>query len=151
MDIGSLLASLNANAVEYVVIGAMAFPLHGYGRTTLDVDVFIRPEPSNASRALKALSDFGYDVTDLTVDDLLTKKVLIRQYIVVADIHPFVKGTTFEKVWGNRVEGEYEGVPAWFASLDDLIEMKEAAGRPKDIEDLANLLELRRRRQRDGS
>jgi hypothetical protein len=35
--------------------------------------------------------------------------------------------------------------PAAFASLDDLIRMKEAAGRAKDLEDLRVLVELRRR------
>jgi len=152
MDIESLLRSLNDRAVEYVIIGAAAFPVHGYSRATLDVDLFIRAEPDNARRTLDALRQFGYDVTDITVDDLLHNKVLIRQYIVETDVHPFVTGTTFEKVWANRVEGEYEGVPAWFASLDDLIEMKEAAGRPKDLQDLVCLRELKLRRdQRNES
>ena len=35
------------------------------------------------------------------------------------------------------------GVPVAFASLDDLIRMKEAAGRPKDLEDLRVLRRLR--------
>jgi hypothetical protein len=33
--------------------------------------------------------------------------------------------------------------PTSFASLDDLIRMKEAAGRPKDLEDLRVLRRLR--------
>lgn len=42
MDIEGLLRSLNAHSAEYVVIGATAFPVHGYARATLDVDIFIR-------------------------------------------------------------------------------------------------------------
>ncbi len=38
MDIEGLLRSLNAHSVEYVIIGATAFPIHGYARATLDVD-----------------------------------------------------------------------------------------------------------------
>ena len=147
MDIESLLRSLRGHAVEFVVIGAQAFPVHGYSRATLDIDLFIRPERGNAQLARDALAAFGYDVTDLTVDDLLTKKVLIRQYVVAADIHPFVKGVTFEQVWSNRVEGLYGETPAYFASLDDLIEMKAAAGRPKDLDDLRNLRDLKRLRE----
>ncbi len=146
MDIETLLRLLRENAVEFVVIGAAAFPVHGYSRVTLDIDVFIRPEPDNARRTWAALKQFGYDVTDLTVEDLLTKKVLIRQYIVETDIHPFVTGTTFEKVWANKVEGLYGETPVFYPSLDDLIEMKRAAGRPKDLEDLKYLVELKRRR-----
>lgn len=37
MDIPSLLKSLNAHDVRYVIIGATAFPVHGYSRATLDI------------------------------------------------------------------------------------------------------------------
>jgi len=147
MDTEGLLRSLRDHAVECVVIGATAFPIHGYARATLDIDVFIRPERENAERTLAALRAFGYDVTDLSVDDLLTKKVLIRQYVVETDVHPFVKGISFEQVWANKVEGQYGEAPVFYASLDDLITMKEAAGRPKDVEDLVQLRELQSRRE----
>jgi predicted nucleotidyltransferase len=45
VDIESLLRSLNDHSVEYVLIGATAFPVHGYARATLDVDIFIRATP----------------------------------------------------------------------------------------------------------
>ncbi|OGX37653.1 MAG: hypothetical protein A3G91_04550 [Omnitrophica WOR_2 bacterium RIFCSPLOWO2_12_FULL_50_9] len=131
--------------MKFVVIGATAFPIHGYSRATLDIDIFIEPEESNAHRTREALRDFGYDVTDVTVKDILTKKLLIRQYIVETDIHPFVKGITFEKVWEDKVKAKFGSTFAWFASLDSLIEMKRAAGRPKDIEDLKFLVRLKRK------
>ena len=142
MDIESLLRSLNAHEVRYVVIGAAAFPVHGYARATLDVDVFIDAGEENARRTWAALRDFGYDVTDLSIEALRTKKILIRQYLVETDVHPFVVGATFEDVWAHRVEGQVGETTAWFASLDDLIKMKEAAGRPKDLEDLRVLRKL---------
>jgi len=144
LDTENLLKLLNAHNVEFVIIGATAFPVHGYARATLDIDLFIRPEPENARRTLKALQEFGYDVTDLSEGDLLSKKVLIRQYLVETDIHPFVQGITFGKVWKNRVSGTYGNEKVYYASLDDLITMKKAAGRPKDIEDLKFLLHLKK-------
>lgn len=123
-----------------MVIGATAFPVHGYARATLDIDIFIDPTPANAGRTLAALLDVGYDVTDVTVNDLLTKKLLIRQYALETDIHPFVAG-----VWRNRVRSRIGQASAGFASLDDLIRMKRAAGRPKDLEDLRVLLRLKRK------
>jgi len=135
---------LNAHKVEFVIIGATAFPVHGYARATLDIDLFIRPELENARRTLQALKEFGYDVTDLNADDLLSKKVLIRQYLLETDIHPFVQGVTFDRVWKNRVSGTYGNEKVYYASLDDLIMMKKAAGRPKDIEDLKFLLSLKK-------
>lgn len=143
MDTEALLRSLNARDVRYVVIGATAFPVHGYARATLDIDLLIEPTMENVSRVRAALADFGYDVSDLTTEDLLQKKVLIRQYVVQADLHPFVKGATWDEVWTNRVQAVFGKTPAFFASLDDLIRMKQAAGRPKDLEDLKVLLKLR--------
>ena len=144
MDTESLLRSLNAHNVDYVIIGATAFPIHGYARATLDIDIFIRPESENAKLTLRALQDFGYDVSDLTEEDLLTKKVLIRQYLVETDIHPFVRGITFDQVRAHRVPGKYGNQKVHYASLDDLIAMKRAAGRGKDLEDLKALEKLKK-------
>ena len=143
MDTESLLKSLNEHKVDYVIIGATAFPIHGYARATLDIDLFIRPDQENAHRTLKALKAFGYDVSDLTEEELLTKKILIRQYLVETDIHPFVAGATFDQVWANRVAGTYGKEGVFYASLDDLITMKKAAGRSKDLEDLKVLSRLK--------
>jgi predicted nucleotidyltransferase len=143
VDIASLLRSLNAHSVRYVVIGATAFPVHGYARATLDLDVFIEPTPENAARARAALIEFGYDLTDVSTDDLLRSKVLIRQYLVEVDVHPYVAGVSFADVWSGRVEGRLGDVDVCFAGLDDLIRMKRAAARPKDLEDLRVLEALR--------
>jgi predicted nucleotidyltransferase len=148
MEVEGLLRLLKEHRVRFVIIGATAFPVHGYSRATLDIDLFIEPTPRNAERTRDALRAFGYDVSDVSVDDLLTKKLLIRQYIVETDIHPFVKGTTFRRVWANKVKARFGRTFVWFASLDDLIQMKEAAGRPKDREDLKFLRRLRRRNGR---
>ena len=144
MDTESLLQSLNAHRVRYVVIGATAFPVHGYARATLDIDIFIDPTPTNARRTLAALADVGYDVSDITETDLRTKKLLIRQYALETDIHPFVAGVTFATVWRNRVRSHVGRTVTNVASLNDLIRMKRAAGRPKDREDLRALLKLKR-------
>lgn len=143
MDIEGLLKSLNAHNVRYVVIGATAFPVHGYARATLDLDLFIEPTAGNAARAHEALVAFGYDMSDVTVDEMLVKKILIRQYLIETDLHPFVKGVSFDEVWARRVEDRIGETLAPFAGLDDLIRMKEAAGRPKDLDDLRVLRKLR--------
>lgn len=147
MDTESLLKSLNAHNVRYVVIGATAFPIHGYARATLDVDILIEATIENAQRTHEALSALGYDLSDVSVDELRTKKVLIRQYLLEVDVHPFARGVAFEDVWARRVEDRLGSTPASFASLEDLIRMKEAAGRAKDLEDLKYLRRLWEKRQ----
>ena len=146
MDTEKLLQLLKEHKVKFVIIGATAFPVHGYSRATLDIDIFIKPDAINAARTKDALKEFGYDVIDITAQDLLTKKLLIRQYIVETDIHPFVKGITFEQVWKNKIKTRFQDTMVWFASLDDLIAMKEAANRPKDKEDLKYLRRLKKTR-----
>jgi len=146
VDIEGLLKSLNGHRVKFVVIGAMAFPVHGYSRVTLDIDIFIKPDRENANRTWEALQAFGYDMADVKIQDLLTKKLLIRQYEVETDLHPFVKGVTFDQVWRRKVRARVENTSVYFASLDDLITMKQAAGRSKDREDLSYLLKLKKQR-----
>lgn len=145
MDTEKLLKLLNENSVRYVVIGATAFPVHGYARATLDIDIFIDSDLTNVKKALKALSDFGYDLTDISAEDAQHNKILIRQYVLELDLHPFVAGLTFEQAWQNKVASKIGSTKAYFASLDDLIKMKEAAGRPKDRQDLQALKRLKKR------
>ena len=145
MDTKRLLKLLKEYRVRFVIIGATAFPVHGYSRATLDIDIFIKPERPNAERVWNALKEFGYDMTGVTLDELLTKKLLIRQYAVETDVHPFVKGVTFENVWKNKVRAKFGDTLVNFASLDDLIKMKRSAGRTQDLEDLKYLLRLRKK------
>lgn len=142
-----LLRLLKGHKVAFVVIGATAFPVHGYARATLDIDIFIRPDVANARKAWAALKEFGYDLSDVSVEDLLKKKLLIRQYDVETDVHPFVKGITFEQAWKNKVRAKFGQTFVYFASLKDLIKMKQASARAKDIEDLKYLRRLVRKKK----
>lgn len=145
MDIRNLLELLNENSCKYLVIGALAFPHYGYARATLDIDIFIEPSPGNADKVHHALDAFGFDVSDIATRDLLDFKLLIRDYALQLDVHPFVTGVEFDNVWSSRVQTSIKGIPVWLPSLEDLIVMKKAAGRQKDLEDLRYLERLRDR------
>jgi predicted nucleotidyltransferase len=147
MDIEDLLKSLNDHKVKFIIIGAAAFPVHGYASATMDTDIFIEPTEANVKKCLAALRDFGYDVDQISEKDLLEKKILLRQYLVEIDIHPYVKGITFKIVWKNKVKDKIGTTSVYFAGLDDLIKMIRAAGRPKDKEDLKALLKLQKIRK----
>lgn len=146
MDTEKLLRLLKENKVTFLVIGASAFPVYGYARATLDIDLFVKPEIENINRLIKALEEFGYDLMDLIPTDFIKKKVLIRQYMVEADIHPFVKGISFEEAWKNKIAAKFGNTEIYFPSLDDMIKMKKAAGRPIDLEDLKYLLEIKKKK-----
>jgi len=139
---------LNENNVKYVIIGAFAFSSAGYVRGTLDIDIFIKPEIENIKKCRSALEEAGYDFQNTKDEDILKYKILFRQYDIPLDIHPFVKGVTFEQLWKNKKTDFIGKTKAYFASLNELIKMKSAAARPKDVEDLKYLKEIKKQTRR---
>ncbi len=145
MNVKKLLQLLVDRKVKFVVIGAWAFPAYGYTRNTVDIDLFFEPTSANAKRLVKALTDFGYDgIENLTMDELIKKKTLFRQYLMDTDIHPFVAGVKFKEVWKSKKEVEIEKVKVFIPSLEHIIRMKKAAGRTKDLADLEFLEEIKK-------
>jgi len=145
MTIQKLLQSLVDHKVKFVVIGAWAFPAYGFTRNTYDIDIFFEPTKANVKRLIKALKNFGYGgLEDLTINEFIKKKTLFRQYVLDTDIHPFVAGAEFKDVWKTKKEVEIEKVKVFVPSLDNLIAMKKAAGRTKDLADLEYLEEIKR-------
>lgn len=148
MTIQKLLQLLAEHKVKFVVIGSWAFPSHGYSRATYDIDIFYEPTKSNIKKMVTALQKAGYKgIEDLTIEQLKTKKTLFRQYLQQTDIHPFVAGVEFSEVWKNKRETTIEKVKVYVPSLEDIIVMKKAAGRTKDIADLEVLEEIKRQLQ----
>jgi predicted nucleotidyltransferase len=143
MDTEKLLKSLSENKVDFMVIGATAFPVYGYARATLDIDLFVRPEKENITNLRRALLDFGYDLSDISEEDMLKNKLLIRQHALETDIHPYVKGVTFKEIWKNKIAAKFGETEVYFPCLDDMIRMKKAAGRAKDLEDLKYLTKIK--------
>jgi len=141
-----LLKLLKENNVQFVIIGAMAFPAYGFTRDTRDLDIFINPSEKNINNCINALIDFGYDIEDLTVDDFLKYKVLFRQKnLMLLDVHPKAKGVkNFDNLWKHRKKIKFDNFYVSIASLDDLITMKKAAGRTKDKADLEELFAVKR-------
>lgn len=148
MDTKTLLKSLKEHKVNFVIIGGTACIAHGHARLTKDIDIFVEPTRENMQRTFTALEACGYDLMDTTVEEALEKKLLFRQYILLTDIHPSVTGVSFEDVWKNRLQFKLEGEDVYFSSLEDLMKMKVAAGRPQDLEDLKVLKEIKKQTRR---
>ncbi|MFH1653786.1 MAG: nucleotidyltransferase [Pseudomonadota bacterium] len=148
MKIEKLLKLLNEKQIKFAIVGAYACAAHGYVRATADIDILIDPSEENIDRLRAALEEFGYRTHAASLEDFKTKKILFRQYWLDTDIHPFVDGVKTDDALKNRIKGDCEGVKTYFVSLNDLIRMKRAAGRPKDIEDLRYLEEIRRQKKK---
>ena len=133
---------LNANRVEYLLIGGYAVGCYGYPRPTANVDVWIATSSDNARRVLSALGAFGFGAHTRASLDLLTKPGnVVRMGIppLRIEIQTEISGIQFEECCARRVVKELDGVSVPIISLDDLKRNKRAAGRHKDLADLENL------------
>lgn len=140
MDIKTLLQSLLDHKVKFLVIGGWALPAYTIERMTRDIDIFIEPTEENVKKTIKALQKAGYlAVEDEHISLFLSKKVLLREYILQTDIHPFVKGTDFDRAWKTKKETVIKGLKVFVPSIEELLIMKRAANRPKDIDDIKQL------------
>jgi hypothetical protein len=147
-DFPTLCGHLNRHGVEYLVIGGWAAIIHGLPRTTLDVDIFIRPTEANAGRVIAALSEIGFGIArDLTTDEILGRSVLPFADQLRVDI--------FTRPWGlgdydacaaRAVRVEFEGVAIPVVHFDDLLASK-ATDRPQDRADADALRQLRTSRE----
>jgi hypothetical protein len=145
-DFADFLASLNSEGAAYVVIGGMAVMYHIPYRTTRDIDVLIEPTLENAVRVRRAIECWGGFETKYAPEEFISGDILSFGGLLRVEVHSRVPGATWEQVLRNRITADLLGVPTYFASLDDLIAMKEATGRPeKDLPDLRRLRRLRER------
>ncbi len=147
-DFADFLAALNSEGASYVVIGGMAvISLIPY-RTTRDIDVLIEPTLENARRVREAVRKWGGFEPEFTAEEFISGDILSFGGLLRVEVHASVPGADWEGVWKRRVRGELLGVTTHFAALEDLIAMKEAAGRrEKDLPDLKRLRRLLERRR----
>lgn len=147
-DFSDLLSAFNANGVEHIVVGAHALAAHGHVRATKDLDVWVRPDPENAGRVLRALAAFGAPVADLTERDLSAPGLLFQIGVapVRIDVVTAIDGVAFDDAWGERVETRFGGQPTAVLSLRHLIVNKRAAGRLQDLADVERLEAITRGR-----
>lgn len=140
-DYKEFLRLLRAHGVEYLLIGGWAVGYHGYPRATYDLDVWVAISPANADRVVKALAEFGFDVTELSTDLFLQPDKIIRMGVepVRIEVMTSISGVEFDDCYRDRLETTLNDVPVSLINLRDLKINKEASGRLKDLSDLENL------------
>jgi len=137
-DFRDLLAEFNAKQVEYLVVGGHALAAHGLVRATKDLDVWVRPHPSNAARAIAALATFGAPLQDLTESDLAAAGTIFQIGVppIRIDVITSIDGVTFDEAWPARIEASFVDQTVTVLSRADLIRNKRAAGRAQDLLDV---------------
>jgi hypothetical protein len=151
-----IFAVLHRHGVDYVTIGGIAANAHGSRRLTLDVDIIPAPEESNYQRLVAALDDLGVpasvvdsDFRDLDPRDTfdLARATVLKLPTAVGDLDVLngaPGAAPYEDLRERAIEVEVRGTPVRIVSLDDLIAMKRASRRPRDLRDIADLTATRK-------
>jgi hypothetical protein len=133
----------NKYELEYLVIGGFAVSVHGYPRTTKDLDVCINKTEENAEKILKILKDFGFGSLNFKMEDFLKDDMIAQLGYppIRIDILNDLNGIDFNFAFNNRRIVKMNGVPTNFIGYNELLINKEKAGRDQDLLDIKKLKE----------
>ena len=142
-DFRDFIAALNQEEVRYILVGGYSVILHGYPRTTGDMDIWVERTSENYQRVKKAFSVFGMPVFDMTEENFLHHPVwdvfTFGIPPVAIDIMIKLEGMDFADAYSRSVYFKDENLQIRTIHRNDLITAKKIAGRAKDQNDLENL------------
>jgi predicted nucleotidyltransferase len=153
VDLERLLPALSGAGVEFIVIGGVAAIVHGSARLTQDLDVVYRRNPENIVRLATALKPFApylrgappglpfqWDAETIQRGLNFTLVTSVGPLDVLGEI---AGGGTYETLISHSRKLSVFGIECYCLGLDRLIQAKRDAGRPKDLEVIAELEALR--------
>lgn len=157
LDPGGLIRVLNAGNVAFIVIGGFAVGAHGLPRATKDLDIVPDPAPDNLQRLAQVLEEIDAEIMgsdEFDPDELpasnpsemlnLGGNIVLVTKLGRLDVFQLVEPEMeYEKLLPASVSGQVFGQTVRFCGYEDLVKMKEAAGRPEDLLDLQRLREIR--------
>jgi len=131
---------LNAEGVEYLVVGGYALAAHGHPRYTGDIDFWVRPSGDNVTRLLTVLRRFGFESLGLKAADFEPDSVIqLGQPPRRIDLLTAIDGVEFDACWARREQVTVDGVVLPIIGLEDFAANKRSSGRLKDLADLESL------------
>ena len=153
---------LNAAGVRYVVVGGVAAVLHGYARMTADVDVAVDLAPQESLKMIRALVSQGFRpqvpvsaeaFADPAVREEWLQEKHMRAFSLVDPANPMrvidvllAPEIPFEELYVRSLDAVVGQTPIKLASLEDLIALKQHAGRPQDLADVEHLRALQKQK-----
>lgn len=148
-DFESLLTALDEAGVEFILIGGFAATAHGSAAVTVDLDVVYARTPENIIRLTRALEPldpylrgappglpFRFDVATVERGLNFTLRTTAGDLDALGEA---TGGGTFEALLPHSERRKVFGREILIVDLEMLIRLKRAAGRPKDLERIAEL------------
>ena len=106
-DFRNFIKALNSQHVEYIFGDGYSVILHGYARTTGDLDIWVDPTSGNYQKLINAFHEFGMAFFDMTEKNFLYNEnfdvFTFGRPPVSIDIMKKVKGLDFESAYQHSV------------------------------------------------
>ncbi len=139
-DFFEFLMLLEKNEVRYMLVGGYAVILHGYVRSTGDIDLWVEKTETNFEKLKQVYNKFGAPI--FPKSEFLQDKFdvwSIGNSPSKIEILTNVDGLVFEESYYKKVYIEVENVTIPYIDFEDLIKNKLASGRHKDLADIEQL------------
>lgn len=157
-EFAALLKLLAESKIEFIVIGGVAASTHGSARSTNDLDVVYARNPGNVARLAAGLAPlspylrgappglpFRLDAETIRHGLNFTLTTSLGWLDLLGEV---TGGGRYEDLLPNCIRIRVHGVDCLCLNLEKLIEVKRAAGRPKDFDAIAELEALREEREK---
>jgi hypothetical protein len=148
-DIINIWKSLHDNQVRYLTIGGFAVIIHGYNRTTGDLDILVENSLDNRKKLRKALNDIGFgDFEQIESMEFIPGWT---DFIVGPglrlDVMTSVKGVDekdFDELYRFSEVTVIENINVRVIDYKNLIKIKQASNRTKDQLDIEELEKIKK-------
>jgi hypothetical protein len=139
-DFQDFIEALNNEAVEYILVGGYAVILHGYIRSTADMDVWVNKTIRNYEKLKRAFFRFGapmFSQDEFMGDEFDVWSIGIEPNRI--EVLNKIKGVEFSEAYPFCQTFIQNNIEINYIHLNHLIKAKEAAGRFKDKADIEEL------------
>lgn len=154
-----LFKQLAQHQVQYLLIGGLAISMHGVERATMDIDITIAMTPDNQKNVIAWAQSSGLKPQLPVPLESLRDTALLRQWhqeknlLAFALTTPAIAGVTidillfpavdFFEMQQRAVHFMIDETDIPVASIEDLISLKQIAGRAIDLSDIEHLKRLK--------
>jgi hypothetical protein len=160
-DFKRILRLLAEERIEFVLVDGVAAAAHGAARATYDIDIVYARSAANIGRLAAALRPldpylrgappdlpFRWDAETVRAGLNFTLTTAAGDIDLLGEV---AGGGTYEQLLPSTESMAMLGVEVRVVTLEKLIQLKRAAGRPKDLEAIAELLALLEEKRKAGA
>lgn len=143
-DFLEFLELLKKHEVTFLLVGGYAVILHGYVRSTGDMDLWVEPTAVNYKKLEKVYFDFGAPI--FTEKEFLNQEFdvwSIGNEPIKIEILSSVKGLLFSESYKEKAVFKVGKLEIPFINFKDLIKAKQAVSRYKDLADIEQLTKIK--------